>query len=61
MLHKKNSPTAAVFMAVVGLVFGLSFGWFTTDQGLMWSLAGGLAGMMIGFLFGRGIDRSLKK
>jgi hypothetical protein len=59
--HKKGSPTAAVFMAIVGLLFGLSFGWFTSGKGLMWSFAGGLAGTMIGFLFGRGIDRSLKK
>jgi hypothetical protein len=59
--HKKGSPTAASFMAIVGLLFGLSFGWFTSGNGLMWSFAGGLAGTLIGFLFGRGIDRSLRK
>ncbi|MCE2833191.1 MAG: SoxR reducing system RseC family protein, partial [Chitinophagaceae bacterium] len=56
----KKSPTAARFMAVIGLIFGLSFGWFTGGQHWHWSLAGGLSGMMLGYLFGSAIDRSMK-
>jgi hypothetical protein len=47
-------------MGIVGLIFGLSFGWFTGGQQWHWSLAGGLAGILMGYLFGRAIDRTLK-
>jgi hypothetical protein len=59
--HKKKSPTAAIFMGIIGLIFGLSFGWFTGGQQWAWCLAGGLAGLSMGYLFGRAIDRSLKR
>lgn len=58
--HKKKSPTAAMFMGIIGLIFGLSFGWFTGGQQWYWSLAGGMAGVALGYLFGRAIDRSFK-
>lgn len=59
-VSKEKSPTAARFMAVIGLLFGLSFGWFTGEKQWHWCLAGGLSGLLLGYLFGRAIDRSLR-
>ena len=35
--EKKQKISASTFMAVMGAVFGLSFGWFTSDQSISWT------------------------
>lgn len=58
-VEKKRRMSAGTFMAVMGAIFGLSFGWFTSDQNLSWTIAGTIAGTALGYLFGRAIDRSV--
>lgn len=55
---KKRRINAAIFMAVIGGIFGLSFGWFTSERSIPWSLMATLLGAGLGYLFGHNIDRS---
>ena len=58
---KKSKITAAVFMAVMGGIFGLSFGYFTGDKSFLWTTVGTVAGILVGYLFGHAIDKSTAK
>jgi uncharacterized protein YcfJ len=58
---KKKKITAATFMAVMGGIFGLSFGYFTGDRSLVWSVVGTVAGILAGYYFGHKIDISAAK
>jgi hypothetical protein len=55
---KKNKITAGTFMTVMGGIFGLSFGYFTGDRSLLWSIAGTVIGALAGYLFGHYIDKA---
>ena len=46
-------------MAIIGAVFGLSFGWFTSERSLPWSLFATVAGALLGYFFGHRIDKSV--
>jgi len=48
-------------MAGIGGLFGISFGYFTGDRSVLWSMVGLLAGIGLGYFFGRAIDRSVRK
>jgi uncharacterized protein YcfJ len=58
---KKVSTTAGIFMAAMGGIFGLSFGYFTSDRSILWSVIGTVAGILIGYFFGHTIDKSTRK
>ena len=58
---KRKKITAALFMSVMGGIFGLSFGYFTGDKTLLWSVVGTLIGIAAGYFFGHGIDKSTAK
>jgi outer membrane lipoprotein SlyB len=45
-------------MTVMGGIFGLSFGYFTGDRSLLWSIAGTVIGALAGYLFGHYIDKA---
>ena len=55
---KKKRINAAIFMSVMGGIFGLSFGYFTGDRSVLWSVVGTIAGVLVGYLFGHNIDKS---
>lgn len=48
-------------MAIIGALFGVSFGYFTGDRSLLWAGIGLLLGTALGNFFGRAIDRSVAK
>ena len=58
---KKVRTTAGIFMAAMGGIFGLSFGYFTSDRSILWSVIGTVAGILIGYFFGHNIDKSTGK
>jgi hypothetical protein len=66
--HHTNHPsagprkkiTAALFMAGIGGLFGVSFGYFTGDRSVLWSMVGLLVGIGLGYFFGAAIDRSVR-
>ncbi len=58
---KKVKTTAGIFMAAMGGIFGLSFGYFTSDRSILWSVTGTVAGILIGYFFGHNIDKSTRK
>lgn len=48
-------------MTVMFGIFGLSFGYFTSNADLLWSLAGTFAGMSIGYFFGHNMDKAARR
>ena len=54
----RRKMTAAVFMAAIGGLFGMSFGYFTCDRSWIWTIVGTIIGIAAGNLFGRAIDKS---
>jgi uncharacterized protein YcfJ len=54
----RKKMTAAIFMAAIGGLFGMSFGYFTGDRSWIWTIIGTVIGIAVGNLFGRAIDRS---
>jgi len=58
---KRVRTTAGVFMAAMGGIFGLSFGYFTSDRSILWSVVGTFAGILIGYFFGHYIDKATRK
>jgi uncharacterized protein YcfJ len=54
----RKKMTAAVFMAAIGGLFGMSFGYFTGDRSWTWTVVGTIIGIAVGNLFGRAIDKS---
>ncbi len=53
--------SAAVVIAVLGAIMGLSVAYFTQGAEVFWLIAGPLAGAVLGFIVGRGMDKSLKE
>jgi tetrahydromethanopterin S-methyltransferase subunit C len=53
--------TASLFMAIVGALFGVSFGYFTGDRSLTWAVIGLIVGTALGNFFGKAIDRSVAR
>jgi uncharacterized protein YcfJ len=54
----RKKMTAATFMAAIGGLFGMSFGYFTGDRSWTWTIVGAIIGAALGNLFGRAIDKS---
>ena len=50
--------TAALFMSGIGLLFGMSFGYFTGGKSWLWTILGAVIGALLGNFFGKAIDRS---
>jgi hypothetical protein len=58
---RKRRITAATFMSVMAGLFGLSFAYFTSDGNILWSVAGTIGGILIGYFFGHYMDKSALK
>ena len=65
--HKQGTTTAepkrkaAVIFSVVGAVIGLAVSYFSSEAHIVWVVAGTAAGGVAGYLFGRNIDKAIKK
>lgn len=57
----RRKMTASLFMAIVGALFGVSFGYFTGDRSLTWAVIGLIVGTALGNFFGKAIDRSVAR
>jgi heme/copper-type cytochrome/quinol oxidase subunit 3 len=58
---KKRRMTATRFMSVMCGIFGLTFAYFMSDRNIIWSVAGTIGGIIIGYYFGHYIDKSVQK
>ena len=47
-------------MAGIGGLFGVSFGYFSGDRSIGWTVLGLLVGAGLGYFFGAAIDRSTR-
>ncbi len=58
--QKQRRLTAATFMMVMFGILGVCFAYFTSNGSLLWSIAGALAGLAIGYFFGNNMDKSAR-
>lgn len=59
--QKKKKFTAAIFMMVMFGIFGISIAYFTSGGDLVRSILGAVAGILVGYLFGNGMDKSARE
>ncbi|HKC37170.1 MAG TPA: hypothetical protein VKB95_13940 [Chitinophagaceae bacterium] len=57
---KAKAKASSVF-AIGGAVVGLAVLYFATQGDFAWAIGGGIAGAVVGYLIGKGVDRSAKK
>lgn len=54
----RKKRTAAKVMAVVGGLIGFAITYFATDQNWLWIIPGMIVGVLLGYTFGRNIDKT---
>lgn len=57
----KVKRSAAFVIAVLTAILGLAVAFFTQGADVFWMITGTLSGAVIGYLVGRGMDKSIEK
>ncbi len=57
----KIKRSAALVVGILAAILGLAVAFFTQGPDLFWMITGTLSGGIIGYLVGRGMDKSIGK
>ena len=57
---KEKAKASSVF-GITGAVVGIAVLYFATQGNLVWAIGGGVIGGAIGYLMGKGVDKTPKK
>jgi len=59
--ESKEKASASSVFAIIGAVVGIAILYFATQGDFLWALGGGVVGGLVGFLIGKGVDKTPKK